>query len=445
MKKWWLLVLIVYSTLLAFWSGFLAEMLIASTLMIDIVNVALFAFFLVLLLVYIFSLKKYWLKKWNWFLWVVFGVCVLVLWYGIYLLSVGDIRSTNRYLTIFWLLPLVMLSFLISYGLFFWRSKKYANKWEISIEQKDVPKKNIIKKIIKLVFAILFLLTWFFLTFMTLSSLFKSQVEDLLGVEVEDFYDPMAEIDRINDAAWEHNKWLWCGKDTPERRKYIAEKCATWANETSGRNRIFGSCEIDAWYTYDFGVLGCADMVMKPVIYLYPEEKQEVLVQLDYQGELIADYPAYDATIWWWDVVANPDGTLINKADGKEYSYLFWEWNPQRANYDLSRWFVVKGEDTIAFLQEKLSEMWLTPREYNEFIVYRYPQMKDNAYNFITFAGEEYTQTAPLKITPTPDSMLRVFMVYKPLDEYVEVQPQIIEPFQRSWFSVIERWGTKIE
>lgn len=104
----------------------------------------------------------------------------------------------------------------------------------------------------------------------------------------------------------------------------------------------------------------------------------------------------------------------------------------------------MKGEDTKKFLQEKLSEMGLNPREYNEFIVYRFPQMQDNAYNLIHFAGEQYTATAPLTITPEPDSMLRVFMVWKALEESIIIEEQKLEPFQRTGFSVVERGGSKI-
>lgn len=81
-------------------------------------------------------------------------------------------------------------------------------------------------------------------------------------------------------------------------------------------------------------------------------------VQLDYQGELIADYPSYDPQLKGREVIASPEGTLINKADGKEYSYLFWEGNPaQKPEYDLTQGFVVKGSETRAFLQEKLAEI----------------------------------------------------------------------------------------
>ena len=104
----------------------------------------------------------------------------------------------------------------------------------------------------------------------------------------------------------------------------------------------------------------------------------------------------------------------------------------------------MRGEDTVGFLQDKLSKLGLTPREYNEFIVYWYPLMKNNPYNLIHFAGREYTETAPLTITPTPDSLLRVFMVYKPLSEKREVTEQTLPSFERTGFTVVEWGGTKI-
>ena len=88
--------------------------------------------------------------------------------------------------------------------------------------------------------------------------------------------------------------------------------------------------------------------------------------------------------------------------------------------------------------------MGLNAKEYNEFIVYWYPRMKDNPYNLIYFAGEDYTEAAPLTITPTPDSVLRIFMVFKPLNKKIDIDPQQIQPFERKGFSVVEWGGTEI-
>ena len=178
--------------------------------------------------------------------------------------------------------------------------------------------------------------------------------------------------------------------------------------------------------------------VCKPVLYLYPESETEVSVRLDYKGRLTCTYPTPDPD-GAWHVTARPDGTLADK-QGREYSYLFWEGASDGAPPDFSRGFVVKGSDTAAFLREKLAYMGLTPREYNEFIVYWLPRMQDNPWNLIAFQGKNYTDSAPLTVTPRPDSILRVFMAYRPLTAPVAVPPQELTPFVRKGFTLVE-WG----
>ena len=173
----------------------------------------------------------------------------------------------------------------------------------------------------------------------------------------------------------------------------------------------------------------------KPVIYLYPEQETTVSVSLDYAGTLTATYPAYEDG---WTVTAEPDGTLYDE-NGDEYSYLLWE-GENNTDYDFSKGFCVAGADTADFLRKKLAEIGLTPREYNEFIVYWLPKMQDNPYNLISFQSEAYTDAAKLDIDPTPDSVLRVFMAWKPLSKPQTIEPQTFTPFARDGFTVVE-WG----
>lgn len=183
------------------------------------------------------------------------------------------------------------------------------------------------------------------------------------------------------------------------------------------------------------------DLDYKPVIYLYPEKKTDVSVKLLYNGRLTVTYPEYGNG---WNVTAYPGGRLLNHADGREYSYLFWE-GVGNTEYNMKSGFVVKGEDTAGFLQDMLSKMGLLPHEYNEFIVYWLPKMQDNKYNLISFQGREYTDSAVLDIDPAPDSLLRVFMAFKPLSEPVDIKPQEITPFERRGFTVVEWGGTEIK
>lgn len=173
----------------------------------------------------------------------------------------------------------------------------------------------------------------------------------------------------------------------------------------------------------------------KPVIYLYPEEETEICLRLDYDGELTCTYPAYGDG---WTVTAAPDGTLRDEA-GQTYSYLYWE-GVARTEYDFSRGFCVPGADTAAFLEDTLSRLGLTRREANEFIVYWLPRMEANPYNLIAFQAEDYTNHARLTVTPEPDSLLRVFMAWKPLEAPADLPAQELPAFKRTGFTVVE-WG----
>ena len=179
----------------------------------------------------------------------------------------------------------------------------------------------------------------------------------------------------------------------------------------------------------------------KPVIYLYPEEITEITVQLDYiTGKLTCTYPAYEGG---WTVTATPDGTLTD-AKGQTYNYLYWE-GEGTEHYDLSEGFCVAGADTAAFLEDALAELGLTRREANEFIVYWLPQMEQNPYNLIAFQQEAYTEAAKLTVTPAPDSLLRVFMTWKPLEKPVDIPAQELPAFDRHGFTVVEWGGTQID
>lgn len=179
----------------------------------------------------------------------------------------------------------------------------------------------------------------------------------------------------------------------------------------------------------------------KPVIYLYPPKPKTVEVKLDYHGKFSITYPEYKNG---WKVKAFPDGRLINEADRQEYSYLFWEgknYGDYLNKLDLTKGTFISGAETEVFLRNTLAEIGLLPKEYNEFIVYWLPKMRYNSYNYIHFiTGKDYDQIAGIDVKPLPDAMLRVFMVYQPMDYKMNLEPQKFEAFKRKGFTVVE-WG----
>ena len=181
-------------------------------------------------------------------------------------------------------------------------------------------------------------------------------------------------------------------------------------------------------------------MTGKPVIYLYPEKETLVSVNLDFDGKLTYTYPALNNG---WKVLAKPDGTLTNLADNSTHYYLFWE-GTARPKWTYEKGFVVKGSETESFLRENLAKMGLTPREYNDFITYWVPKMQENPYNLISFSGDEYSEIAKLTVDPKPDSVIRIHMVWKALDEPIEIEPQVLPTYERKGFTLVEWGGTEI-
>ena len=184
----------------------------------------------------------------------------------------------------------------------------------------------------------------------------------------------------------------------------------------------------------------CSD-VRKPAIYLYPTKTEVVNVKLSYPTGFKRTIPSYDP-VTGWTVLAHPDGALTNLADGKAYPYLFWEGNLNSLNFNMDQGFVVTGANSGAFLNHELPIIGLNKSETAAFLKYWLPLIDHNKYNLIHFAGSEYTDLAPLDITPAPNSVLRVLMAVEPINMPVIVTPQSFTTFHRIGFTVVEWGGT---
>ncbi len=195
------------------------------------------------------------------------------------------------------------------------------------------------------------------------------------------------------------------------------------------------------WWVHDCWMFGCSK---KPLILLYPERDTEVNVKLNYRNKFSATFPEYQDQISGWSVVAHPDGTLHDISSNQDTYGLFWEGNSGNIHFNMSQWFIIPWSEVREFLYQKLTEIGLNTKERSDFIMYWYPLLQKYRYVQITFAGTDYTDTAKLDISPRPDSLLRVFMVARPLDIYSQIPEQKFEKFQRKWFSVVEWWGTII-
>src|SRR5690606_10579556 len=124
-------------------------------------------------------------------------------------------------------------------------------------------------------------------------------------------------------------------------------------------------------------------LIGKPVIYLYPQTETSIEIKLQVKGELATTYPKYNNG---WQVVASPNGELTDAA-GKSYSYLFWD-GYQNINANIlnpKKGFVVSKDSAITFLENILPQLNLSPKEYNDFIVYWLPVLELYEYSLISF------------------------------------------------------------
>ena len=184
------------------------------------------------------------------------------------------------------------------------------------------------------------------------------------------------------------------------------------------------------------------DVAYKPMIYLYPDKVENIKVKLGREELITSSYPKYEKE---WDVKAYPSGKLIDNKTGRELYGLYWKGNGHKAKREKDG-FVIKGEETIEFLEEKLEVLGLNEREADEFIIYWLPRLENNKYNYIRFETmEEIDSYMPLEISPKPNSVIRILMNFKALDKKIKVKEQELVTPSRTGFTVVEWGGSIIE
>ncbi len=188
----------------------------------------------------------------------------------------------------------------------------------------------------------------------------------------------------------------------------------------------------------------------KPVIYLFPAvplENATVSVHLVPQWAFTHIYPIADTTLVdgkqsvAWSVSAAVDGTLIEKDSNRELSYLFWEaassptvpesppLTPDgRGNFPLEHFdpafptlaphsptaVLLSFNDLLPYLDETLKSLTLHTSARNDFITYWLPKLSKQPYVALRFLPQAvYERAAQLEVTPAPDVVTRVFMLFR--------------------------------
>jgi hypothetical protein len=179
----------------------------------------------------------------------------------------------------------------------------------------------------------------------------------------------------------------------------------------------------------------------KPVIYLYPEQSTDYTVKVSAAGGIqISDPPMNDA----WKVKAQPDGTIYNYADKKNYPYLFWEAYQPKINIPNSG-FMVKNAKLGEFFDEKLAILGLSSKEIADFKEFWVEEMGSSPWFRITFIPQsELDRVFPIEITPAVNKSIRVYFIFEAIRGPYKLYTQQLEPVTREAENLLVEWGGRL-
>ena len=119
--------------------------------------------------------------------------------------------------------------------------------------------------------------------------------------------------------------------------------------------------------------------------------------------------------------------------------YLFWEGEEQH-RLRLLQGLLRRRSGHGGFSPRKLAEIGRHRASTTNLSCTGCRKCRITCTTLFLFQSEAYTDAAKLDIDPTPDSVLRVFMAWKPLHRAQTIEPQTFASFERNGFTVVE-WG----
>lgn len=177
---------------------------------------------------------------------------------------------------------------------------------------------------------------------------------------------------------------------------------------------------------------GCA----KPVVYLYPTQPTPVDVKVG--ATVTVSDPLYTAN-GWKNVLAQPNGQLTYQ--GKAYDSLFWEGQGVGSYPGIVSGTVVKRADAASTIRQQVAEQGLNVKETNDFMAFWESKIPNKPYIRLTWLSTaEMNTLAPLRVTPKPDTVIRVFLDMDGYDTPILLPAQKLTAVPRNGFTVVE-WG----
>lgn len=177
------------------------------------------------------------------------------------------------------------------------------------------------------------------------------------------------------------------------------------------------------------------NMVYKPNIYIYPNEKIDLSLKIYFPigGEIVTSIPEYGKG---WEIKVDTNG-LINNT----YSYLFYE-STQPDVWQRQYGWIIKTDELESFFRKNMNDYGFKNNEIDDFIEYWIPRLNDYPYYTIYPQTKNLINSViTLDFSKQPDNLLRLFYVVKGNNQ---IQDKLIEPtianFERTGYFVTE-WG----
>ena len=187
----------------------------------------------------------------------------------------------------------------------------------------------------------------------------------------------------------------------------------------------------------DARTLPVVETAIKPNIYLYPTIEEEVEVRFKTPELLETVIPEYDNL---WKATAQPDGNLI--VNGEKYGFLFYESDTSILYMQQDSGWIIKPETKEQQLNEIAKLYKFNEQETEDFVTFWCSRLEnDISYFMYPQHIETIDILMPIDISPVPDSIFRVWFLFKPVSNSANIptKPEII-PIERKGFTVTE-WG----
>ncbi|MHA1917772.1 MAG: hypothetical protein ACTSUV_05615 [Candidatus Ranarchaeia archaeon] len=176
--------------------------------------------------------------------------------------------------------------------------------------------------------------------------------------------------------------------------------------------------------------------VLKPAVYLYPEEASDINVHVIVNGEITISDPEYNSG---WNVSVETNGLIDN-----QYDYLFYEADLRYLEIPQEGWCILQNE-LEDWMDITLEKYGLNEKEISDFKEYWLETLQNNEFYIIKIVSTEFLEeNLKLIIDPNQDTLIRVFFVFIPFDSRIELEEPTIYTPVRSGFVVVE-WGGVIK